>query len=63
MYELIKHTAIVWGHRMGLDKRGVTALEYGLIAAAVALAILAAVRTLGTNLGLLFNNVSGNLHQ
>lgn len=32
------------------DRRGVTALEYGLIASLVAIAIIAAVTTLGTNL-------------
>lgn len=44
------------------SEEGVTAIEYGLIAALVALAIIAAVTTLGTNLGALFNKVSANLH-
>ena len=63
MYELIKHTAIVWGRRMGGDKRGVTALEYGLIASAIALAIIGAVQGLGTNLSGLFTNISANINK
>ena len=33
-----------------LDKKGVTALEYGLIAALIAVAIITSVTLLGTNL-------------
>ena len=62
MYELIKHTAIVWGRRMGGDKRGVTALEYGLIASAIALAIIGAVGTLGSNISNVFTNLATNIH-
>jgi pilus assembly protein Flp/PilA len=39
------------------DKRAVTALEYGLIAALIAVAIITAVTTLGTNLALTFTNI------
>ena len=39
------------------DRKGVTALEYGLIAALIAVAIIGGARTLGTNIGATFNNV------
>jgi pilus assembly protein Flp/PilA len=42
------------------DRRGVTALEYGLIAALVAVAIIAAVTTLGSNLTKTFTNISSH---
>jgi pilus assembly protein Flp/PilA len=47
--------------RFAKDESGATAIEYGLIAALVAVAIIAALTTLGTNLGRIFNRVSGNL--
>ena len=43
------------------DENGATAIEYGLIAALIAVAAVGAMTTLGTNLGKLFNNVAGNL--
>ena len=43
------------------DRKGVTAIEYGLIAGLIAVAIIAAITALGTNLSGLFNTVSGNL--
>jgi pilus assembly protein Flp/PilA len=43
------------------DERGVTAIEYGLIAALIALAIIVGVGLVGTNLGALFNTIAGNL--
>jgi pilus assembly protein Flp/PilA len=43
------------------DESGATAVEYGLIAAGVALAIIVAVRGVGTNLTTTFNRVSTNL--
>ena len=39
------------------DESGVTAIEYGLIAALVSLAIIAAATSLGTKIGDLFNRV------
>ena len=42
------------------DRRGVTALEYGLIAAVIGAVIVVSVGSLGTNLGTLFNNI-GNV--
>ncbi len=43
------------------DEDGATAIEYGLIAALIAVAIIAAVRTLGTNLNSTFSGVSSGL--
>jgi pilus assembly protein Flp/PilA len=43
------------------DESGATAIEYGLIAAGIAVAIIATVSTLGTNLNTTFKKVSDNL--
>jgi pilus assembly protein Flp/PilA len=43
------------------DESGATAIEYGLIAALIAVAAVGAMTTLGTNLSNLFNNVAGQL--
>lgn len=40
------------------DEDGVTAIEYALIASLIALAIIAAVKALGTQLSTVFNNVT-----
>jgi len=40
------------------DRRGVTAMEYGLIAALVAVVIIGTVTTLGTNLKSVFASIS-----
>lgn len=45
------------------EEQGVTAVEYGLIAALVAVAIIGAVTTLGTNLTGLFNKVATNVNK
>ena len=43
------------------DEAGATAIEYGLIAALIAVAAIGAMTSLGTKLGSTFNNVGGNL--
>jgi len=43
------------------SNRGVTAIEYGLIAALIAVAIIVAVTLVGTNLQLTFNMIAGHL--
>lgn len=40
------------------DEEGVTALEYGMIAALIAAVIVSAVETLGTNVGLAFTEIA-----
>jgi pilus assembly protein Flp/PilA len=43
------------------SERGVTAIEYGLLASLIALAIIVAVTLLGTNLSALFTNIAGKV--
>jgi pilus assembly protein Flp/PilA len=43
------------------DDSGATAIEYGLIAAGIALAIIAAVNGLGTNLNTVFTSLNTSL--
>jgi len=43
------------------DKSGATAIEYGLIAAGIAVVILVAVGSVGTNLSGVFNSVAASL--
>lgn len=43
------------------DESGATAIEYGLIAAGIAVAIITAVNTVGTDLTTLFGSVSTGL--
>jgi pilus assembly protein Flp/PilA len=43
------------------DENGATAIEYGLIAAGISVAIIVAVQTLGTNLNTTFTSVSSSL--
>jgi pilus assembly protein Flp/PilA len=47
--------------KMIRDSKGATAIEYGLIAALIAVAAIAAMQSIGTKLGTTFNNVSGSL--
>ncbi|HEY2445956.1 MAG TPA: Flp family type IVb pilin [Rhizomicrobium sp.] len=47
--------------RFVTDESGVTAIEYGLIAALIAVVIIAAVSTVGTNLSTTFSKVAGSL--
>ena len=44
------------------DNSGVTAIEYGLIAAGIAVVIIVAVQATGTALHQTFNSVSGALN-
>ena len=43
------------------DESGATAIEYGLIAALIAVAMIGAVTTLGENLQTIFGTVSNSL--
>ena len=43
------------------DRSGATAIEYGLIAAGISVAIIAVVQGLGTKLNTTFSSVSGAL--
>jgi pilus assembly protein Flp/PilA len=44
-----------------VDKHGAAAIEYGLLAAGIAVAIIAVVAALGTNLNTTFSTVSQSL--
>ena len=50
---------LLW--RFVKDEAGVTAMEYGLIAALIAVVIIGAVSAVGTNLTGTFNTVAGKL--
>ena len=43
------------------DESGATAIEYGLIAAGIAVAIIVAVGLLGDELAILFNSISSEI--
>ena len=47
--------------RLIRDSKGATAIEYGLIAALIAVAAIAALQSVGTKLSSTFNNVSNEL--
>ena len=47
--------------KMLKDSKGATAIEYGLIAALIAVAAITAMGTLGNTLGDTFNNVSDEM--
>jgi len=47
--------------RFAKDESGATAIEYGLIAAGIGVAIVTTVGTVGTDLNTLFTSVSTNL--
>lgn len=47
--------------RLGRSRSGVTAIEYGLIAGLIAVAIIAIVSTVGTDLSAIFQSVATSL--
>jgi pilus assembly protein Flp/PilA len=47
--------------RLLKDERGATAIEYGLIAALIAIAAVSVMGTVGTNLSSTFNKVATKL--
>jgi pilus assembly protein Flp/PilA len=48
--------------RFAKDESGATAIEYGLIAALISVAIITAITLLGGNLGTLFTGIAGRLN-
>jgi pilus assembly protein Flp/PilA len=48
--------------RFANDESGATAIEYGLIAALIAVGIIAAATTLGTSLSSVFNKITTKLN-
>ncbi|HLK23329.1 MAG TPA: Flp family type IVb pilin [Caulobacteraceae bacterium] len=47
--------------RFAKNESGATAIEYGLIVALIAVVIIGAVTTVGTNLSTKFNTVASNV--
>jgi len=47
--------------RFAADERGATAIEYGLIAAGIALAIISVVNGMGSKLNAKFGSISSSL--
>jgi pilus assembly protein Flp/PilA len=43
------------------DRKGVTAMEYGVIAAGIVIAVAAAAASLGSNVSALFTSIGGSL--
>ncbi len=54
--KLSQFTKVLWE-----DDAGATAIEYGLIAALIAVVIVATVTTIGNNLKNIFTNIASNL--
>lgn len=50
-----------WLKALAKDERGATAIEYGLIAALIAISAISAFRLVGTNLSTTFRTVATNL--
>jgi len=48
-------------HRLASGERGQGMAEYGLILALIAIAVIAALTLMGTNLSDLFNSIAGSL--
>ncbi|QBQ98317.1 Flp family type IVb pilin [Paraburkholderia pallida] len=53
-------TIIVRAQRFLNDESGVTAIEYGLIAASIAIVILVSVQLVGTNLNKVFSDIAAD---
>lgn len=47
--------------RFASDKRAVTAMEYGLIAALIAVVIITALTTIGTKLSTMFGTIGASI--
>ena len=47
--------------KLVMNEKGATAIEYGLIAALIAVAAITAMTTVGSKLSVTFNNVSNAL--
>jgi pilus assembly protein Flp/PilA len=59
LHELFERHSLLT--RLLCDDSGATAIEYGLIAALIAVAAIAAFQLVGTNLTSTFNNVASQL--
>ncbi len=57
----MEHEIFRFGRRLWKDETGPTAIEYGLIAAGIAVAIIAAIALVGGSLKNMFNDVANNM--
>lgn len=57
----LRHSALAKLRMLRGDRSGVTAIEYGLIAGLIAVAIIAIVSTVGTDLSKVFQSVATSL--
>jgi pilus assembly protein Flp/PilA len=55
--EFIMHKIVTAIHQFAADENGVTAIEYGLIAALIGVAIVGALKALGVQLGATFTAI------
>ena len=62
MGHLVEHLKFVLLWLNVESKRGVSAIEYGLLAALIAVVVIAAVTTVGTNLRGVFTSISTSVH-
>jgi pilus assembly protein Flp/PilA len=58
-YQLMKANARTLLRNLGEDRAGVTAIEYGLIAGLIAVALVVTLGALGGNLNAVFSAISG----
>ena len=61
-YVCLKAKAIKTMQRLRSNDSGATAIEYGLIAALIAVVVIGAITAIGTSLNSKFNSVANNLH-
>jgi|SaaInl4_150m_RNA_FD_contig_31_300405_length_285_multi_4_in_0_out_0_1 pilus assembly protein Flp/PilA len=57
----MKNKIFQFANKLRNDQKGATAIEYGLIAALIAVVIIAGVTLLGTDVGNTFNEVANSL--
>jgi len=60
-WALNKEIIMQYFRKLIKDSKGATAIEYGLIAALIAVAAISAMSTLGGKISTTFNNVSTNM--
>ena len=60
-YDVCKEPEMNIVARFANDESGATAIEYGLIAALIAVGIIAAATSLGTSLSGIFTRIAGHL--
>lgn len=58
---MISYIQAMFDARFGGSEKGATAVEYGLIVALIAVAIIVAVTLLGTNLSGIFDHIAGKV--